>query len=508
MLKIDEIASLSKLVSTNRIHTSDLLIEGNDSNSKIDKLFKLLVNKKKIDEDEIFSMIYEGDDNNWKSYLKLKERLRNKLINSIFLLNLTGVEKNKYDYNYIKCNKNLCAIRILINRRQRKLAIHLAEQTLTLAKRYEYLEIVVSLSRELVKHYLYFEKNNSKAKQYEETFKQYSEWLEQESHLDLIYSKLAQKVLYRNKNSSKELNTLKFELLQYRKLKNDTYKSNFFLFNALFFIAFLQKNIQNQKEVCKDAISFFLSKDNIPPTPIFSFYQKLGIAQMSSNEYDEALSSFQSCLDLNPKEGTINWYNILSYLMSINLYVGNFNQSYKFFAWAINHKSFKYLFDSFKENWVIREGYIHLLLKLEKIEQDIIEEFPIRNFRINRFLNEVPIYSKDKRGSNISILIIQMLFYLTDNKYNEFVDRMDALKQYSYRYLRNDETLRSNAFIKMILKIPDANWHPLRVQRHVEKYYKRLIATPMEISDQSAEVEIIPYEHLWELVLEILERDK
>ena len=85
---------------------------------------------------------------------------------------------------------------------------------------------------------------------------------------------------------------------------------------------------------------------------------------------------------------------------------------------------------------------------------------------------------------------------------------MDALNQYSYRYLRNDDTLRSNCFVKMILKIPDATYHPERLKRHTKKLYKTLVNTPTDIREQSSNIEIIPYESLWELVLELLQDHK
>jgi hypothetical protein len=60
----------------------------------------------------------------------------------------------------------------------------------------------------------------------------------------------------------------------------------------------------------------------------------------------------------------------------------------------------------------------------------------------------------------------------------------------------------------MLIKIPDAAYHPLRVKRYTEKYYTRLHKSKFEFSEQSGEVEIIPYEVLWKLVLELLDKTK
>ena len=58
----------------------------------------------------------------------------------------------------------------------------------------------------------------------------------------------------------------------------------------------------------------------------------------------------------------------------------------------------------------------------------------------------------------------------------------------------------------MLLKIPSAGFHHLRVENHTKELKKKLLSTPMMISAQSYEVEVIPYEDLWEIVMEILEK--
>ena len=172
---------------------------------------------------------------------------------------------------------------------------------------------------------------------------------------------------------------------------------------------------------------------------------------------------------------------------------------------ATRHKEFDRLDKSFKEPWLIKEAYLNFLIKMKKVDPS---PFKLRSFKIGKFLNEVPTYSKDKRGYNIAIIIIQLLFFLLDHKYSKFIDRIDALNQYSYRYLRNDDTLRSNCFIKMMLKLPDTNFHPVAVQRHTKKLYKKLSQTKPDIREHSSHIEIIPYETLWEMVLELLEKQK
>ncbi len=67
-----------------------------------------------------------------------------------------------------------------------------------------------------------------------------------------------------------------------------------------------------------------------------------------------------------------------------------------------------------------------------------------------------------------TIKLLQILFLLTDHKYGQIIDRIDALNQYTYRYLRKDETFRSNCFIKMLVLMTKADFHPIRTNTYTE----------------------------------------
>ena len=50
-----------------------------------------------------------------------------------------------------------------------------------------------------------------------------------------------------------------------------------------------------------------------------------------------------------------------------------------------------------------------------------------KKFRVSRYANDVPIFSKDKQGLNVPILISQIALLLQEKKYNIVIDRMEAI---------------------------------------------------------------------------------
>jgi hypothetical protein len=129
----------------------------------------------------------------------------------------------------------------------------------------------------------------------------------------------------------------------------------------------------------------------------------------------------------------------------------------------------------------------------------------VKKFRINKFVNEVVIYKKDKSGANIAVLILQILFLLNEQKYNGIIDRTEALKSYQQRYLRNDETFRSQCFIRMLILMSECSFNKKATQRKTEKLWTKLQSKPINIAEQSADIEPIPYETLWGFVLDALD---
>ena len=144
------------------------------------------------------------------------------------------------------------------------------------------------------------------------------------------------------------------------------------------------------------------------------------------------------------------------------------------------------------EHWNILKAYAYLMS-------------PDGNtFRLGKFLNEVPVFSKDKRGHNTNILIIQILFLLKKKKHDEIINKVESLKQYVSKYLRKDDTFRTSCFIKMLCQLPVGNFHPINVQRRTKKYYEKMMELPKEQARMDVDVEIVPYEVLWSKVLSML----
>jgi hypothetical protein len=187
------------------------------------------------------------------------------------------------------------------------------------------------------------------------------------------------------------------------------------------------------------------------------------------------------------------------------MHAQNYEMAYTTYMEAIYNERFEFLPENVQELWKIYAAYLYFLMRINKITPKGKND-PIQKFRISKLLNETPLYAKDKRGMNISILVIQILIYIIEKKYDTVINCTESIGQYCYRYFRKEDTQRGNLFIKMLLQIPQNDFDADRIKVKSKKYWDKLAALPLALANQSHEIEIIPFEDLWRFIQENLDK--
>ncbi len=255
--------------------------------------------------------------------------------------------------------------------------------------------------------------------------------------------------------------------------------------------------------VVDEALQYFKQKSYLisPQQQLIYLTKKLS-CQIALKYFEKAEETAKACQQI-AIEGSRNWFVLIDYIIRLYFHSGQYQKVYDVFKKALEHPHFKRLPANIQENWLLHEGFINFLISRSIIQPTKDDQG--KKFRLRKFLNEVPNFSKDKRGANITIIVLQILFLLDQKKYGEIIDRMEALKMYTFRYLRKDDTFRSNCFLKMLIKVPASSFHKAGVIRSTDSYLKKLKSTPIELTSQSIDIEIIPFEKLWEFILDALD---
>ena len=114
-------------------------------------------------------------------------------------------------------------------------------------------------------------------------------------------------------------------------------------------------------------------------------------------------------------------------------------------------------------------------------------------------------FSKDKKGFNVSILILQILYYLSQSEFSKIYGRIDALKRYDSRYLHNETTQRSFLLLKMLFVMEKAQFDYTKIVKKTKALFNELSNSSLRYEGNMDGMEVIPFEDLWVITLNLIE---
>lgn len=436
------------------------------------------------------------------NYKNLKRALREKIINTLFFIKPNS-NNTDYERAHIYCSKNMFAANTLMFLGANNAGTHLSSKVLAKALEYELIEFIINSSRYLRLHYSIRGGDQEKFDYYNEIHNKHLEIRQAEMLGEEYYCKI---ILPKVANKSNDESTYKLAMEYYLKLKPylDRLSSPFLYFigHYIHVIALMSAyDYEGTIEVCEKAIKFFEDKPFTYKTPLRVFFHNQLVCYTQLKEYEKGKLIVQKS-NLLVRKGTFVWFQNNELNLILALHSKNYQEAFVIFENSISQGKFKRMPLTLREQWLIYESYIHFLAMIGLVK---IPPNRRRRFKLGRFLNSIPTYSKDKRGLNIPILIVQILFMIVNKEYDKSIDRIEAIEKYCSRYLTNQPNLRSNCFIKMLLQIPISYFHKAGVERRTNKYLQRLNQNPLHISRQPHEIEIIPYEDLWAFVIQSLD---
>ncbi|NND34065.1 MAG: hypothetical protein HKN76_15860 [Saprospiraceae bacterium] len=491
---------LAEVVTKNKVKSVDIL-SNKDANGRTFDFYERILNDS-FKSDQEAAEFYFDKESQYPQYRKLKNKLKEKLINTAFFVDVNSPKFNTHQKAFYTCQKNLMAVRILIGRYARKPAIQLALDTLKKSIKYELPEISLELCRLLRSHYATQSKNESAYRKYSNLASFYQKNAAAE---DLAISRYEHTSILMRKSTR---NQIVIELCDNycEELKPFTKEFTSFRLNLWYYFiairgASLKKDHKKVIALCNEAISFLSSKGFVSSHFIGALYYQKLTSLIQKKDFVTARDVSQKCVSIF-EENTIRWYSAHGFSFQFAMHSGQFRKALNIREKVVNSEAFHKQFQNREESWRLNDAYLYYLYLRGKL--NIPKSSGITSFRIKKFLNEVPTFSMDKSGYNIPILIIQILIQIHHKKYDQLTDKIEAIEKYTSRYLRKENNYRSNCFIKMLLQMPKQHFHRVAVERHTKTLLAKLKSMPLAKANQPFEIEIIPYENLWLMARESL----
>ncbi len=486
--------------------TKQIEVLGNptDNPSKVHEFYEAIANGTFKTDEEAAAHFFDGDVRN-QSYKNLKSRLKNRLVNTVFFIEANDSMFNEYEKAYLNCYKDWAAAKIFMGKSAKNAGVNICTKVLKQAIKADFTDIVIEVSRNLRQFYGAIGYYKRKFEYYNDLLKEYLIIREKELLIEEYYLRLTSYFLL---GKSLDSDLIK-DANQYSMLIKDDLNAyntfNILLAGGMIEIIKLMgvNNYKDTAEFCQKIILRFEAKPVIWRSGLATFFFQKIVCHTQLKEFEKGRVSVETMFKYL-EVGTFNWFKGQELYMYLLLYTKNYQDSFKLFGQVTKNKRYEFLPNRIKEKWQIFKAYIYLLIEVDFITINKDDKL-FTKFKLGKFLNEVPTFSQDKRGINISILSLQIIFTIIQKKYNRAIDRIEAIEKYTSRYLKKDTNFRSNCFIKMLLEIPKEGFHRVAVERKAKKYRQRIEEMPIEVANQSHSIEIIPYEELWEIVLNILD---
>jgi hypothetical protein len=273
-------------------------------------------------------------------------------------------------------------------------------------------------------------------------------------------------------------------------------------------IYFAVNDFKGLLDVAERALIFFNSLSFESKTAISVFLHQKVVALMMLKRYPEAYEAINETIKLRVR-GTFNWFKGQESKITLCFRMHHYTEGYAIYKEITAMPEFNTVLTGMnKEMWFVFNAYFHLMHKLGKAPE-LVFEGKEKEFKVQRFLNDVPTFNQDKKGMHLAILIIEICFMMSEKQRGTLIDRIESLQKNLTRNTdKTDPSYRFNQFGNMLLEIPKSGFIRSILERNTANLLKDLQNVPNEMVESIYRSEVVELEELWVLMLNNYEQLK
>ena len=219
-------------------------------------------------------------------------------------------------------------------------------------------------------------------------------------------------------------------------------------------------------------------------------------ALLRTRQYETGLSLAPKYLLLFEPQ-TVNWFAFMENYLLLALHAQRYALAGELLQKSVENRFFREIQQPAKERWELYRKY--LVLMSDVLPESLRIELPEDVFI------ELVTLPKDKAGYNLSLLVLDTIKSFTTKKIDDYESHSERIKKYIQKYMRGEKAERPKILLRLLLLALKNGLDFDQIVEASGNLSERLGQAPPP-GDAFAEVEIVPYEHLWEAVLIILKR--
>jgi len=442
----------------------------------------------------------------------LKKRLKERLFLNVLFPVEGQYPADGYQASFLFCNRNYIISRLMIFFGATLSGYKLMRKVLDKAEKYQIYEIAQLSANSLLRDAVQ-SGNQKQFKLYRAKLKEFQKVYSAETEADGLYYQLLipfAKQLYVRVGTLEHVHSA---MKAIENLYNEFKTHKLFLSLSNIQILYYQVKGENRNaiDICNQTLRYLESEKIAFSQVRMSNYMLLKMdAMLALRNYDLSAAYAKECIERYP-EGSSGWFDAheLQFLCCINTspltdsnqnVTQKLNEASGIYLTCTSSKYFKVLKPAKQERWQIFGGYLWFLCTYYTetgILNEVFQDIP--KFRLSKLINSTKIASMDKKGMNVSLLVLQFLICLQERKSMDLLKSVESIKYYISDNLRG-EVIRERTFLKYLVALGENELGAIKNSGRITKIVSALDKTEDTLTPTQAQTEIISYRLLTDLL--------
>lgn len=491
---------IAKIVTKKKVKKIEIFDDYSlkQKNSKFNDFYELLMSGSLTTDQEAAQILYDSRPTDDK-YRQLKSRFKKRLLNTLFFLDVNQSSTANYNRAHYACNRDWTLVKILRSHKAYQTGAQLARSILSVALKFSFADIVVSAARILREHAA-IEGNENLFNEYNELCATYQGIVAVEIESEEHY----QRIFIHRKRPLHKLQPLLPSIGEHckRLVELDRqHPSPVLFYNRCIAQSFYYEALHDYQQVlqiCQEAEDHIAVHSHLYRTDqMATLARKKLLALLHLGQYEEGLAQSEQFAQLYERHDA--WLAIMEVRLLLALHGKQYDIAHATFELVYGSKRYKQLSEDETAKWQAFEAYLCFLRWLDA-GVDAPRPKRYKQFRVKRFLEEPVIFPKQHRVFTVTAVITQVLFLLEQKRWGEAFERIERLRDYSSRLLRQEEHLRIMQFIRLLQQLAKAHFDFENIGVY-QKYLDKLATHPIHFRGGINDLEILPYDQLWHTVL-------
>lgn len=443
------------------------------------------------------SDVFPGESADPAQYLEVRSMLRERLSTAIDRFVLYLEQQTDAQQVHIECQKLWLNIRTLSGRNAAELALHLAEDLLRIAEKFDLTMLCMDIALYLRLQHCMRDHAGTACTTADEKHLYYRQVHEVEFLAEKTYTDLIALHMEGGMDRGAFLDLAAKHAATLLPLMGQYTSGKLHLYGNL--VAILQfaaaQDHSGALRQCETAIRFFKERPYHARDALQIFYYQMLLCSIYLKDAEIGMQAAQACLEFS-NNNALNKFKIKELYMLSLFHTNQLSAAVAEFRQMVSEPQFAFLPSGFKLGCLAYRPYLKFLTG-EEVNHPFLDGMDAE-------MSGSP-EGYGHQGLQTAQKVATFLLALREGRHEDIRALAIELEIYARTQLDASGTWRSRLFLLMLVQIPAGNFRPEEIIPLATPFLTQLRAVPMLLANQTQELEVLPYEEVWESVLELLQ---